>query len=85
MGRLPDKATKHITKPTWPIGMVKGRKRKVKDGDTGVESWRQTSKGFLRDWDGDPIANNYNKSGLKPSPKHTPYSGRTRKPRPSGD
>lgn len=61
--------------------MVKGRKRKVKDGDTGKESWRQTSRGFLRDWDGDPTAKNYNRSGLKKQPRHAMHTGRYRKPK----
>lgn len=55
--------------------MVKDGKRKVKDGDTGRVSWRQGKKGFSKDYDGDPIAQNYNAKDLKKQPKHRPHFG----------
>jgi len=67
---LPDKGTKHIAKPQMPIGAVKGGRLKVIDGRTGKESWRQGTKGFMKDFDGDPIATNHNRAGLKNRPQH---------------
>lgn len=64
-----------------PIGGVKDSKMKVIDGDTGKVSWRQGKKGFSRDFDGDPIAQNKNRKGLKDRPKHQVHEGRRpRKP-----
>lgn len=76
---MPDKSTKHVPKRRKKVGAIKDGKLKVKDGDTGKESWRQGKKGFARDWDGEPIAVNYNRSGLKNRPKHTPHSGDRKK------
>lgn len=60
--------------------MVKDGKRKILDGKTGRVSWRQgRAKGFLRDLDGSPTAKNYNLSGLKRRPKHTPHTGKSKK------
>jgi len=77
---LPKKATKHIPKHQAPIGTIRGQKRKVLDGETQKESWRQGSKGFARDWDGDPIARNYNRSKMKNKPHHSPHSGKRKEP-----
>lgn len=68
-----------MTKPEWPIGATKKGKIKVKDGTTGKTSWRQGTTGMSRDWDGDPIAANYNREGLKRKPKHTPHQGKREK------
>lgn len=76
---MPKKPFKHIAKPNWPIGSVKNGKIKVKDGATGKTSWRQGTKGFSRDWDGDPISTNYNKKDLKSKPKHSPQMGDRKK------
>ena len=73
---LPDKATKHVSKPRDPIGAVKGGKVKVLDGDTGKESWRSGRSGMSRDYDGDPTSTAYNKKDLKPAPKHQTHKGR---------
>lgn len=67
---LPDKGTKHIPKPQAPIGSTKDGKMKVIDGRTGKESWRQGTRGFLKDFDGDPTAANHNRAGLKNRPQH---------------
>lgn len=67
---LPDRSTKHIAKPQASVGAKKDGKIKVVDGRTGKESWRQGSTGMLKDWDGDPIAINHNKAGMKNRPKH---------------
>lgn len=67
---LPDKGTKHIPKPQAPIGAKKNGKMKVIDGRTGKESWRQGTKGFMKDFDGDPTAMNHNRAGLKNRPQH---------------
>jgi hypothetical protein len=67
---LPDKGTKHIPKPQAPIGAKKDGKMKVIDGRTGKESWRQGTKGFLKDFDGDPTATNHNRAGMKNRPQH---------------
>lgn len=72
---MPKKAYRHVGKPHWPVGTVKQGRVKVKDGATGKESWRQGNKGFARDWDGDPIATQYNKKGMKSKPKHSPKMG----------
>lgn len=69
---LPDKGTKHIPKPQAPLGATKDGKMKIIDGRTGKESWRQGTKGFLKDFDGDPTAKNRNKAGLKNRPQHHP-------------
>lgn len=29
-----------------------------------------------RDWDGDPISTNYNRSGMKNTPLHSPHMGK---------
>ena len=58
------------------MGAVKNGKVKVKDGDTGEESWRSGRSGMARDWDGDAIATNYNKRDMKPSKTHTVHHGR---------
>lgn len=73
---LPDKATKHIPKKRLPVGAVKNGKVRVKDGTTGKTSWRSGRSGMGRDWDGDPIATNYNKKDMKPSKTHTVHYGR---------
>lgn len=73
---LPDKATKHIPKHQVPIGAVKDGKVKIKDGETGKVGWRQGKKGFRRDYDGEPIAANFNNKDLKPAPKHHMHEGR---------
>jgi hypothetical protein len=49
------------------------------DGETGRESWRQGTTGFNKDWDGDPTAKNYNRSEMKPKPKHSVHQGGKRK------
>ncbi len=67
---LPDRATKHIPKPQASIGAKKDGKIKVVDGRTGKESWRQGTKGMLKDYDGDPIAVNHTAAGLKHRPQH---------------
>lgn len=78
---LPDKPTKHIERPQAPIGAVKNGKIKVLDGDTGKISWRQGRTGMSRDFDGDPVSTNHNRSGLKPRPKHSARMGRRPKHR----
>jgi len=55
---------------------VKNGKVKVKDGDTGNESLRSGRSGMARGWDGDAIANNYNKRDMKPSKTHQTHQGR---------
>ncbi len=40
------------------------------DGRTGKEGWRQGTKGFMKDYDGDPIAVNHTAAGLKKRPEH---------------
>jgi hypothetical protein len=69
---LPDRATKHIPKPQESIGAKKNGKIKVIDGRTGKESWRQGTKGFVKDYDGDPIAVNHTAGNAKKSPHHSP-------------
>lgn len=69
---LPDKGTKHIPKPQAPIGSTKDGKLKVIDGRTGRESWRQGTKGFSKDFDGEPTAQTHNRAGLKKRPYHKP-------------
>ena len=49
---------------------------KVLDGDTQKISWRQGRTGFLKDFDGEPIANNKNREGLKSRPKHQAHESR---------
>lgn len=78
---MPDKSTKHVPKKQWPVGMVRRGKLKVRDGATQKTSWRQGTTGFARDWDGDPIAVNYNKPGLKDRPRHHPHVKSKRRPR----
>lgn len=78
---MPDKSTKHIPKPNWPIGTKKNSKLKVLDGDTQRTSWRQSTKGFSRDWDGDPISKDYNKAGLKARPHHAPHIKPKKRPK----
>jgi hypothetical protein len=72
---LPDKSTRHIPKPQAPIGAKKNGKLKIVDGRTGKVSWRQGTKGFLKDFDGDPTATNHNKAGMKQRPTHSPKMG----------
>lgn len=72
---LPDKGTKHIPKPQAPIGAKKDGKLKVVDGRTGKVSWRQGTKGFMKDFDGDPTAMNHNRAGMKKRPQHSPRMG----------
>jgi hypothetical protein len=72
---LPDNGTKHIAKPQANIGDVHGGKIKVIDGTTGKESWRQGTTGMSKDWDGDPIATNYGRAGMKNRPQHHPKVG----------
>lgn len=79
IGNLPNKPTKHIKKPQPLVGAVKNGKLKVLDGDTGKTSWRQGTTGMSRDWDGDPISSNYNLSGIKSRPTHSPKMGSQRK------
>lgn len=69
---LPDKGTKHIPKPQAPIGAKKDGKLKVVDGRTGKVSWRQGTKGFMKDFDGDPTSTNHNRAGMKKRPAHSP-------------
>lgn len=69
---LPDKATKHIPKPQAPIGSKNKGKIKVIDGRTGKESWRQGTKGMIKDFDGDPIAVNHTAKNAKKKPHHSP-------------
>lgn len=76
---LPDKATKHKPKKQLPIGATKGGKVKVKDGETGKVSWRSGRSGMKRDWDGDPIARNYNRADAKERKTHTVHMGRRSK------
>ena len=80
---MPDKATKHIPKHRQPVGAVKDGRVKIQDGYTKKISWRQGTKGMSRDWDGDPIATNYNYEGLKNRPQHHAKKGsrRTHKPK----
>ena len=73
---LPKKASKHIPKKEAPIGSVKDGKLKVKDGATGKISYRQGLSGFKRDYDGEPIAANFNRKDLKNAPKHHSHDGR---------
>jgi hypothetical protein len=56
---LPTKSIKHVARHQEPIGTQKKLKIKIKDGDTGKVSWRSGKKGFLRDFDGDPISTVY--------------------------
>lgn len=76
---LPDKATPHIPRKQAPIGARKDGKVKIVDGETGKVKWRQGRKGFLRDWDGDPIAQNYNRADAKDKKMHSPRMGRKKK------
>lgn len=73
---LPDKPVKHIPKKQAPIGARKDDKLKTIDGETGAVRWRKGKGGFARDWDGDPIAVNYNRADAKKRPKHSPRMGR---------
>ena len=72
---MPNNATKHITRPQAPIGAKKDGKLKIKDGDTGAVSWRQSKKGFRKDYDGDPTSKDYNAGDMKSFPKHSPHFG----------
>lgn len=76
---MPKRSTKHVPKHQQKVGAVKNGKLKVKDETTGRESWRKGTKGFSKDWDGDPIAINYNREGLKRRPKHSPHMGDRKK------
>jgi len=76
---LPDKAAKKIPKKQAPVGAQRGNKLKVLDGDTGKVRWRKGTKGFLRDYDGDPVSTNYTARYLKPKPKHSPHMGGKRR------
>lgn len=76
---LPDKSTKHIRKPQAPLGATKNGKIKVKDGETGKVSWRSGRSGMKRDWDGEPIARNYNRADAKERKTHTVHMGRRAK------
>ena len=79
---LPDRATPKVPRHQMPIGAVKDGKMKVLDGDTQKVSWRQGRKGFSKDFDGDPIAQNKNRAGLKKRPKHQAHhSYRPHKPK----
>lgn len=78
---MPNKATKHIPKKIPPVGAVRKGRKKVFDPDTGKQVWRQGLTGFSKDWDGEPIARNYNKSGLKNRPKHSVHMGMRKKPK----
>ena len=49
------------------------------DGETGKASWRQGKTGMSRDWDGDPVSERYNNSGLKKQPRHSVHEGKKRK------
>lgn len=49
------------------------------DGTTGHESWRQASKGMLRDFDNDPTSKNYNKPQMKKAPYHSVHEGGKRR------
>lgn len=69
---LPDRATKHIPKAQQPIGASRKGKLKVIDGRTGHESWRQGTKGFVKDYDGDPTAKNHTAGNAKNNPSHHP-------------
>lgn len=79
---LPDKPIKHIPRKQAPVGAQRDGKVKVMDGETGKVRWRKGKGGFARDWDGDPIAVNYNKAGMKKRPKHSPRMGRRQVHRP---
>lgn len=76
---LPDRATKHIPKPQEPIGSKKKGKLKVIDGRTGHVSWRQGTKGFVKDFDGDPTARNHTAANAKQKPQHHPRMGQKHK------
>ena len=76
---LPDKATRHIPKPQEPIGSQKKGKIKVLDGDTQKVRWRQGKKGFIRDYDGDPIAQNHTARNAEIKNTHSPRMGYKRK------
>lgn len=79
---LPDKPTKHIPRKQAPIGARKDGKVKIIDGETGKVRWRQGRRGFARDWDGDPIAQNYNRADAKKKPRHKPRMGKRPKHKP---
>lgn len=49
------------------------------DGESQTEKWRQGTKGMLRDWDGDPIANQYNLKDMKHHNTHAVRSPTKRK------
>ena len=69
---LPDRATKHIPKTQAPLGSKKNGKLKIIDGRTGKVGWRQGTKGFVKDYDGDPIAVNHTAEDAKKNPHHSP-------------
>jgi len=73
---LPDRATPKIPRHNVPIGTVKEGKMKVLDGDTQKIRWRQGRTGFSKDFDGEPIAQNKNREGLKNRPRHSAHEGR---------
>jgi hypothetical protein len=54
---------------------VKNGKLKVLDGETQTARWRQGTTGFSKDYDGDPIAVNYNKRDMKRAPRHSVHTG----------
>lgn len=66
---LPDKSSKHIPVHQPPVGATRKGKMKIQDGDTKKVSWRSGKHGFLRDYDGDPIATNYSNRDMKVSHK----------------
>ena len=72
---MPKKATKHITVHPSPIGTIKDGKIKVLDGETQTTSWRQGTKGMLKDFDGEPTSEQHNLKDLKHRPRHHVHSG----------
>lgn len=65
MSHLPKRGTKHIPKHREAVGTIRDGKIKVRDGDTGKESWRSGRSGVSADWDGDAIAHNFDKESLE--------------------
>ena len=61
------------------MGTQKKGKLKVKDGDTGRESWRQVKSGVLKDIDGEPTSKRYNYSQMKKKPMHRTHVGHNKK------
>ena len=58
---LPQKSTKHVARHREAVGTIRDGKIKVFDPDSGKESWRSGRSGMSADWDGEPIATNYDK------------------------